>query len=410
MSRAGISPAPSAFWLLAFAGIAVAYTFLGGMWSVTITDVIQFVLMLGGALILLPMVMGRVGWWPELVQALPAEHLNLVPQFGQYNWQFILAIWILGIQWASTDQGLLQMSFSSKDPRSAARGLVMAGIITTPFAMLWILPGLAARVLHPGLEVMDQAFPMVMQSTLPIIVIGLVACGLLSSQMSTISTNLQGVATLFANDLYKTLLHRTASSRTMLMVVRIMTIVAGALGIGFAYLIPLIGENVVAAYLTVVGIFDMPFFMITIVFGLLWKRVNWQGALIGYLGGVVAGLIAYFMMRQDPNVFYYSTFFSTVVTVIVTPIATMLFPKQRDQDTEQIWRALKHDDTADGEAFHIVPISGPGKLFFGLFFLGLALFLAGVISASTGYAHAVLLTMVGMVTYFLAGLLRLYFD
>src|SRR3990172_612855 len=50
------------FWLVIFAAIAVAYTFLGGMWSVTVTDVIQFVLMLGGALILLPMVMGKVGW------------------------------------------------------------------------------------------------------------------------------------------------------------------------------------------------------------------------------------------------------------------------------------------------------------------------------------------------------------
>ena len=242
------------FWLIAFALIAFAYTFHGGMWSVTLTDVIQFVLMLGGALILLPMVMAQVGWWPGLVQQLSSEMVNLVPKTGQYNWQFILAIWILGIQWASTDQGLLQMAFSSKDARSSARGLVLAGIITTPFALLWILPGLAASIIHPGITVMDTAFPTLVQSTLPPILLGIVACGLLSSQMSTISTNLEGVATLFTNDVFK-VLKKNASPKTTLLVVRIMTIVAAAMGVLFAYLIPLIGENVVAAYLTVVGHF-----------------------------------------------------------------------------------------------------------------------------------------------------------
>ena len=57
---------------------------------------------------------------------------------------------------------------------------------TTPFALLWILPGLACSIIHPGITEMDSAFPTLVQSTLPPILLGLVACGLLSSQMSTI--------------------------------------------------------------------------------------------------------------------------------------------------------------------------------------------------------------------------------
>ncbi|MBW7996894.1 MAG: sodium:solute symporter family protein [Candidatus Glassbacteria bacterium] len=396
------------FWLFIFAGIAVAYTFLGGMWSVTITDVIQFILMLGGALIMLPMVMQQVGWFPGLVEAVKAGHMNLVPQFGAYNWMFILAIWILGIQWASTDQGLLQMSFSSKDAKSAARGLVLAGIITTPFALLWILPGLAASIIHPGLEEMDSAFPTLMSSTLPPIVLGIVACGLLSSQMSTISTNLTGVATLFVNDIYKTVLHKTASPKNVLWTVKIMTFFAGAMGVGFAYLIPLIGENAVAAYLTVSGIFDMPFFVIAIVFGLLWKRANWQGALIGYLVGIVAGLLSAYYRGLDA--FFFSTFLSTGTVLVVTPLASMLFPSHSDEQLDKIWNARTHSEADEGAPFHIIPESAGGKFFFILFFVSLAVFLAGVISGSMGCPWAGVLALTGMIAYFLSGLFRLFYD
>ncbi len=53
-------------WVLIFSVVVVLYTILGGMWSVAFTDVIQFVLMLGSSLILLPLVMSAVGWWPGL--------------------------------------------------------------------------------------------------------------------------------------------------------------------------------------------------------------------------------------------------------------------------------------------------------------------------------------------------------
>ncbi|MEA2062687.1 MAG: sodium:solute symporter family protein [Gemmatimonadota bacterium] len=396
------------FWLLIFAVIAVAYTFLGGMWSVTITDVIQFVLMLGGALILLPMVMHQVGWWPGLVEKVAEGHMSLVPTGGQYNWQFILAIWILGIQWASTDQGLLQMSFSSKDAKSSARGLVLAGIITTPFALLWILPGLAASIIHPGITEMDSAFPTLIKSTLPPILLGIVACGLLSSQMSTISTNLTGVATLFCNDIYKTVLKKDASPGQTLWVVRIMTFIAGVMGIGFAYLIPLIGENVVDAYLTVVGVFDMPFFVMTIIFGLFWKRANWQGVLIGYLAGITAGSISAYSMGVEA--FFYSTMFSQGTAILVTIIASLFFEAPKGDRIDRIWQARAHNEADEGAPFHIIPVSRMGRLFLGLFFLGLAIFLTGIISASGGCPYAGALALGGMILYFLSGLLRLFFD
>ncbi|MEA1996743.1 MAG: hypothetical protein U9N45_03860, partial [Gemmatimonadota bacterium] len=203
--------------------------------------------------------------------------------------------------------------------------------------------------------------------------------------------------------------NRKASPKQTLRVVRAMTFVAGAMGIVFAFLIPLIGENVVAAYLTVVGVFDMPFFVIAIVFGLLWRRANWQGVLTGYLAGIVAGCISAYLRGMDA--FFFSTFVSTATVLAVTPIATMFFPKQSDEQLDRVWAAHTHsDEEHEGEPFHIVPDSGWGKLFLTLFFLGLGAYLFGVISASTGFAHASAVAFYGMVLYFLSGLARLAFD
>ena len=180
------------------------------------------------------------------------------------------------------------------------------------------------------------------------------------------------------------------------------------MGIIFAYLIPLIGENVVDAYLTVVGIFDMPFFVITILYGLLWKRTNWQGALIGYLAGVLAGSISAYVMGVDA--FFFSTFAGTITALVVTPIVTMFFPRQSGKQIDRIWEARSHTEEDEGEAYHIIPVSGWGRFFFTLFFAGLAVFLIGIISGSVAFAYAGALALGGMILYFLAGLCRLFFD
>ena len=178
-------------WVLIFSVVVILYTILGGMWSVAFTDVIQFVLMLGGSLILLPLVMSAVGWWPGLTEKLPEGALTLVKNTGTYDWKFIIAIFLLGIEWACVDQGLLQRAFGAENTRSVAKGLVLAGIITTPFALLWIVPGLAARIIFPDLANADSAVPLLITTLIPNLVLGLVVVGLLSSQLSTISGNLK---------------------------------------------------------------------------------------------------------------------------------------------------------------------------------------------------------------------------
>lgn len=393
-------------WVLIFSVVVVIYTILGGMWSVAFTDVIQFVLMLAGALLLLPLAMSAVGWFPGLSANLPEGALTLVKETGTYNWRFVIAIFLLGIEWACVDQGLLQRAFGAESTRSVAKGLVLAGIITTPFALLWNLPGLAARILYPNLANADSAVPILIANLIPNIVLGLVVVGLLSSQLSTISGNLNGVATIFASDVYENVINRKATDKDVLRIARIITLLTGIGMILFAYLVPILG-GAVNAYLTIIAIMDMPLFVIAVVYGLLWKRVNWQGAVTGYVLGAISGIIGQFFFDLDFNL---TTFITAGTTLIFTPIISLLTKEVSNEKIDAIWRArtISDEEIASNNVYNIFPKTFNGKLSLVVFFSGLIIFLVGVFMGSSGSSAASIVAVTGMVIYFIGGLFRAY--
>jgi len=393
------------FWLITLTLITGAYTLLGGQWSVTLMDVLQLLLMLAAALIMFPIVMSLVGWWPGMTASLPPGFLDLIVAKGDFNWLFVLSIWVLGIQWASTDQAMLQRAFSARDAKTVAKGLVLAGVITTPFALLWYVPGVASSILVPGLDKVDAAIPTIIARYIPHGVLGLIACGFLASQMSTYSGFLNSLATLFTNDIYNSLFKRQATNRQILVTVRVFTGVLVVSTIGFAYLIPRLGGGV-KALLTMIGITDMPLFVVAIVYGLLWRRSTPSGAIVGYLSGAAAGLLSQFVWHSSFN---QSTFISAGTALVVCPLVSWLTRPVGEEKLELFWRARGKSEAAGG-SFNIIPVSDAGRLSLGLAGLGLLVFLGGTVSGAFQFGGASALAVSGMIVYFGGCLLRLRYD
>jgi len=400
-------------WALIFSVITIIYTTAGGMWSVALTDTLQFSLMLLGALVFFPIIMTTAGGLKGIARTLPPEHLELVPQSGQLNWAFILAIFLLGLQWACTDQGMLQRAFSGRDVRTVARGLVLSGIQTTPFALLWYLPGLAARAIDPGIKVADAVIPEMLVRFVPTGIFGLILCGLLSAQMSTISSNINSAATLFTSDLYARLKRLPPSPRTTLVVARLITLVIGFLMIIFSLYARQLGA--VNAYLLIIGIMDMPLFVVAIVYGLFWSRTTMAAAFAGYVSGAFMGALSvFYLFARHPNRTTIATFISAATALIVTPLITGL-SRQGQQGQKQI--AIKEafkpspEEIASGRAFHLFPRSKKGKTVVFIFFLSLAVFITSIFLGGLGFSRAAAYFAVGsMIIYFASGLVRLNYD
>ncbi len=291
-------------WLLVFSTVAILYSAIGGAWAVAIMDSVQFLVMLTGMLIVFPIAMHLVGGLPKLACANfhnspQADHLSLIPQSGDFNWLFISSMMLLGFKWSTIDQSILQRAFGAKSPRVGAKGMVIAGIITTPMAFLYILPGLAVTRLHPHSfgpdNNPDLAIPWLLSTQLPLIckgLLGFVLCGLVAAQVSVVTGDINSVATLFTSDVYRTLKAVEPTQKQLLRVVRTCSLACGVMMIVFASIIhsPRFHAGAVNINLFIVGLFDMPLFVITVIYGLAWRRANWQGALAGFLGGGLAAL------------------------------------------------------------------------------------------------------------------------
>jgi len=395
------------FWIIILAVLAIIYTLMGGQWAVVMTNTFQFLILLLAGLIMLPLALHAVEWLPGLIDKLPAANMALVPQKGPFNWLFIIAIWFLGLQWASTDQGLLQSALGARDVKSVVKGLVYAGIIMTPIAYLTVAPGLAASIINPGLANPDAAMPSLMLSLLPVGLLGLILAGLLASQMSTISANLNACATLFTNDIYRNLLKREPPPEATVRVQRIIIAMAGVFMIAFSFAVPKLG-GAVSAYLTVIGIMDMPLFIVGILYGLLWKRATWQGAILGYLAGATAGFIGF---RLDLH-FGIFTLYSASADLIVSFIVSLLTPRTPDEKINKIWslRKVTEEEKKAKGVYHIIPISTGGRISLIVFGIGLVMFLVGIFMGAGALKLAAPIAIIGMIVYFLGGFLRLQFD
>lgn len=381
-------------WILVFALIVVVYTTMGGMWSVVLTNNLGFLLMMCAVLTIFPMAMHAVGWRLGLAAHLPAHYLEFVTTGGKYNWKFIIAILALGVQWATLDQGLLQSAFSARDPRVVSKGMVLSAVMITPFAFLWILPGLAARVLYPGLAKGELAIPTLIVHLIPVGALGFVTCGFMASLLSTIGSNLGAVATLMANDIYGRFLNRQASPRQLLIAVRVATVLAGLLTIGLTYLVPRLG-GAVDAYLTVISIMDMPLFVIAIPFGLLWKRTTWQGAISGYIAGSIGGAILRFGFGWEMAPV---TVISGAVAAVVCPLVTL---------ATKAGQAVPSLEAKKEEISHArPPVYAAGRW---LLAMGFVIFLGGVFAGSQSESTASMIALIGMILYFVAGLIMAKF-
>lgn len=439
-----------AAWLLVFSIVSILYSAIGGAWAVAIMDSVQFLVMVLGALIVLPIAMHAAGGLPALMQWLRStgheNHLRFVPTTGEFNWVFVLAFVLLSMKWASIDQAILQRAFGARSPRIGAKGMVLAGLITTPFAFFWILPGLAMSRIHPGIANPDHAIPNLLSQCLPAVsrgLLGIVLCGLVAAQISVITADINSVATLFTSDVYRNLRRKEPTQRQLLIVVRISSVICGALMLAAAYLMSYSVAGAVRLNQTIVGILDMPLFVITIVYGLFWRRTNWQGATAGFLLGGVMGALCYVLLDPSCNAYaqrklslisstlaaqvgnwhtrleIYARWLRSIAPIVsastallVTPLVSLLTKRPAAGGSEEIWTSFKPGQEPDEErdTFHFVPKSVAGRFGFAMVILGFLGFLAGVACAAVGLSIADPLSVGGMIVVFVGGLMRVYSD
>ncbi|MFJ9346755.1 sodium:solute symporter [Streptomyces sp. NPDC101237] len=292
--------------------IVVAYSTLGGMWSITLTDMVQFVVKtIGVLLLLLPIAVVKAGGFSEMKAKLPTSYFDPLGIGGETIFTYVL-IYTFGML---IGQDIWQRVFTARGDRTAKWGGTVAGTYCLVYALAGAVIGTAAKVMYPKLGSPDDAFATIVKDELPVGVRGLVLAAALAAVMSTSSGALIACATVANNDIWSRIRGRSRSGdHDEVRGNRAFILIMGVAVIGTAIALNNVVEALTVAYNLLVGGLLVP-----ILGGLLWKRGTVQGALAAVtVGGLaVVGLMAgYGILANEPV--YYGLLASLAAYVVVS--------------------------------------------------------------------------------------------
>ncbi|MDH0334524.1 sodium:solute symporter [Metapseudomonas otitidis] len=301
------------FWvaILVGGGVVVLYSTIGGMWSLTLTDIVQFLIMtVGLVFLLMPMSIADAGGWNALVEKLPARYFD----FTAIGWDTIVTYFLIYFFGIFIGQDIWQRVFTARSEGVAKVAGTAAGLYCVLYGLAGALIGMAAKVLLPDLENVNNAFASVVEHSLPNGIRGLVIAAALAALMSTASAGLLAASTTITQDLLPLLRGGRTSSNGDVHENRIATLLLGVVMLGIALVVSDVISALTVAYNLLVGGMLVP-----LIGAIYWKRATTAGAIASMTLGFLTVLGFMFKDGLDANTpIYYSLAVGLVSFVVIS--------------------------------------------------------------------------------------------
>jgi len=304
------------------------YVALGGLRSAIFNEVLQFILIWAGALLIPILGLIEAGGWSGLKARIAtnasAEYTHLWGTLGHFNDNPMGIHWtgivfglgaIISMGYWTTDFLVVQRVLSAKDLRAAK----MAPIIGAGFKMfvpfIVILPGLLGLALLPmklmpeaqaiatGGHSYNEVLPLMLARYCGPGLLGLGITALIAGFMSGMAGNVSAFTTVWTYDIYRALIRKNASDAHYVSMGRWSTVVGVAISIGTAYLV-MDFKSIMDYVQALFSFFIAPLFA-TVLLGMLWKRATPAGGFLGLLAGTSSSVGMWAWVKMDPTALRY---------------------------------------------------------------------------------------------------------
>lgn len=330
--------------------IVMLYSSIGGMWSITLTDMVQFILKtIGIFFLLLPFTWNEAGG----LDGIRERAGDTVFDLGAIGMPTIITFFVVYSFGMLIGQDIWQRVFTARSPGVAKWGGTTAALYCVLYGVAGAVIGMAASTFLPGVEVSDDVYAQIAESILPVGISGLVLAAAVAAMMSTASGALIATATVVKTDV-KPLLFRLIgrgdtsqdpertrsdggddvhSDRLYVVVLGIVVIVIAAL------------LNDVVAALTIAYDILVGGLLVAILGGFVWKRATGTGALwsmgVGTVVTLGTMLVVGDVLANEP--IYYGLGASLVVYV-----AASLMTPRTSPEVLAVWddRLAGRDDAS----------------------------------------------------------------
>ncbi len=284
----GFGPDALAVTMTVMLLVVITYTVLGGMFSIVVTDFMQFVVLGVGMFVATAAILLKVDFTSlssAVDQTLGASGTNpfVNPRFG---WPFVVWIFVSSLAAAALWQPAASKALASESPRVARRVFFWTGLTFAGRAMVPMFWGVAALAYFGTGQPSPAAMPRLLGSVVPGGFLGLLVAGMLAASMSTYSAYLLAWSSVLARDVIAPSRKRDLSEGATVRVTRIAAVAIGLflLLFGLWYKIP----DTAFQYLYVTGAMYTAGALSCVAAGIYWKKANTPGALAGLLMGAAA--------------------------------------------------------------------------------------------------------------------------
>jgi SSS family solute:Na+ symporter len=353
-----------------------AYVALGGLRSAIFNEVLQFMLIWGGALLVPILGLVETGGWNGLKARIAADMANGSIAQGDYThlWRSMghFADNPMGVHWTgivfglgfaisfgywTTDFLVVQRVLAANSLRSARLAPVIGSFFKMAVPFIVILPGLLALVVlhnpdgslmhlvgenivaaHPGagLHSYNEVLPLMLVRYCGPGLLGLGITALVAGFMSGMAGNVSAFSAVWTYDIYQPLLVKNARDEHYVTVGRWATILGVVVSIGTAYLV--MNANGIMDYVQALFSFFIAPLLGVVLMGMFWKRATQAGGFWGLLVGTVSSIGLWAWVYVDPSALryvalstdaktmaenMYRALWSFIVTVIVTFVVSL---------------------------------------------------------------------------------------
>jgi solute:Na+ symporter, SSS family len=350
------------FSIIVSSATVAIYVTLGGLRSAIFNEVLQFILIWAGALLIPILGLIDAGGWSGLKARIAtnasAEYTHLWSTLGRFDGNPMGIHWtgivfglgaIISFGYWTTDFLVVQRVLAAKDLRSAK----MAPIIGAGFKMIVpfivILPGLLAIAVLPmkltgeaqaiatGGHSYNEVLPLMLARYCGPGLLGLGITALIAGFMSGMAGNVSAFTTVWTYDIYRALIKKNGSDGHYVNMGRWSTVVGVIISVGTAYLV-MDFKSIMDYVQALFSFFIAPLFG-TVILGMLWKRATSKGGFWGLLAGTLSSIGMWAWVKVDPTALryvalsphardmaenMYRALWSWVICVLVTVVVSML--------------------------------------------------------------------------------------
>jgi SSS family solute:Na+ symporter len=184
--------------------VSAAFVVSGGLKTIALTNVFQMLILIAVSILLVLISLHKIGGVERVISSTPPDYWKLFQPLDDkdFPWLAILLGYpVMGVWFWCTDQSMVQSVLGAKSLREGQKGALLVAWLKLIDIPLFILPGILAFVLLPGLNGSANAYLSLVQAVFPPGLTGLVVVVMMAALLSTIGSALNSLGTIFTMDI-----------------------------------------------------------------------------------------------------------------------------------------------------------------------------------------------------------------